>query len=98
MRKKNELSLGEAIQAFMKKNNLQDKAEMKKVTLEWDRVMGRPVAENTEKVWFNDSTRVLYVMMKTPAWKNEMRMAKTKIKQIINKELGMERVREVQVL
>ncbi|MCB0855321.1 MAG: DUF721 domain-containing protein, partial [Bacteroidetes bacterium] len=47
------LSLGDAIQAFLDKYNLKEEAEIQSVIKDWEKLMGKPIATNTEKVWFN---------------------------------------------
>ena len=90
------MSLGEAIKAYMKQNNLQDTALIQQVIHDWGRLMGRPIHENTEKVWFREG--VLYVRMNNPVWKNELQLGKSRIKDLLNKEMGRELINEVKIV
>jgi predicted nucleic acid-binding Zn ribbon protein len=90
------LSLGDAIKAFLEKNGLTDEADIQRVIADWDRLMGGPIAANTEKVWFNQG--VFYVRMKSPLWKNELRMARLKLRETLNRELGRELIEEVRIV
>jgi len=90
------LSLGEAIEAYLKKNGLTEEAAIQKVIAEWDVLMGKAIAQNTDKVWFANG--IFYVRMTSPLWKNELQMARIKLKELLNRELGMELVQEVKIM
>jgi predicted nucleic acid-binding Zn ribbon protein len=90
------LSLGDAIKAFLEKNGLTEEAEVQRVIADWDRLMGGPIAANTEKVWF--SKGVFYVRMKSPLWKNELQMARLKLRETLNREIGRELIEEVRIV
>lgn len=90
------LSLGDAIKAFLEKNGLTDEADIQRVIADWDRLTGGPIAANTEKVWF--SKGVFYVRMKSPLWKNELQMARIKLRETLNRELGRELIEEVKIV
>lgn len=90
------LSLGEAIQAFLDKHGLRDEAAIQAVIQEWDKLMGAPIASNTEKVWF--SKGILYVKMKSPVWKNELQLARTKIRDMVNARIKRKLIEEVKIV
>ena len=96
MPRKNELSLGEAIDSFLQERGLKDKADMHRVIAEWPNIMGRAIAENTDQLWFHEG--IFYVRMASPVWKNELAMAKSKILEMVNRELGRELVQEVRII
>ena len=89
-------SLGEAIEAFLKKHGLQEEAKVQEIIKDWERLMGAPIASNTEKIWFQNGT--LYVRMNSPMWKNELSLARTKIRTMLNKQIGQEVVKEVKIV
>ncbi|MEM7035825.1 MAG: DciA family protein, partial [Bacteroidota bacterium] len=60
----NEMSLGEAIEAWLKSRGLKEKVLVERVITDWPKIMGAAIAENTEKIWFDSGT--FYVRMKTP--------------------------------
>jgi predicted nucleic acid-binding Zn ribbon protein len=64
--------------------------------MKWGRIMGTAIAENTEKVWYKD--HILYLQISNPVWKNELGFAKTKIKDIVNREIGEPIVHEVKIV
>ncbi|MEZ4825904.1 MAG: DUF721 domain-containing protein [Bacteroidia bacterium] len=90
------LSLGEAIQAFLDKHGLRDEASIQAVIQEWEKLMGAPIANNTEKIWF--SKGILYVKMKSPLWKNELQLARTKIRDMVNARIKRKLVEEVKIV
>ncbi|MEM9984553.1 MAG: DUF721 domain-containing protein [Bacteroidota bacterium] len=90
------LSLGEAIQAFLDKHGLRQESKIQQIIAEWERLMGVPIAQNTEKVWFKGG--VLYIKMSSPLWKNELQMARLKMQETLNRELGEEIIEEVRIV
>lgn len=90
------MSLGDAIDAFLVERGLKDQADMQRVISEWPRIMGRAIHENTEALWFKDG--VFYVRMASPVWKNELAMAKSKLRELINREIGRDLVVQVRII
>ena len=72
------LSLGDAIQAFLRANGLADEVKIQGVINRWGQLMGKPIATNTEKMWYKEG--ILYIKVATPIWRNELGMARTQIK------------------
>jgi len=95
MKNRNQMSIGEAIQAYLKERGLSDDVAVQKVLSAWPKIMGNAIAENTENKWFKDG--IFYIRMRTPVWKNELSMAKSKIKELLNREIGYELIQEVRV-
>lgn len=93
---KSYLSLGEAIQAFLDKHGLKQETKIQQAIGEWPRLMGEPIAQNTEKIWFEGGT--LYVKVKSPLWKNELQLARQKIKDTLNRDMGENLIKEVKIL
>ncbi|MEM0995816.1 MAG: DUF721 domain-containing protein [Bacteroidota bacterium] len=94
-RKDNEFSIGEAIDAYLESRGLKEQSLVERVISDWPRIMGNAIAENTEKLWFRDG--IFYVKMGNPIWKNELGLARSKIRDLLNKELGAQLVKEVRV-
>ncbi|WNJ16304.1 DUF721 domain-containing protein [Pontibacter sp. G13] len=90
------VSLGEAIQSYLDKYNLRNEARIHFIISEWDKLMGAPIAQNTEKIWFKDG--VFYVKVSSPVWKQELQMARLKIRDIVNRRLKQNLVQEVRIL
>lgn len=96
MARKNELSIGEAIEAFLEERGLKNQAAAERVITYWPQVVGHAIAENTESLWFREG--VFYVRMRHPMWKNELSMAKSKLRELLNRAAGSEVVQEVRIL
>ena len=96
MAKKNELSLGEALENFLNANGMKEKTLVQRVISDWMELVGKNVAEHTGKLFF--SKGIFYVEVKHPVWKQELGMGKTKLKEMINKHLGAELVKEVRIV
>ena len=90
------LSLGEAIQAFLEKHGIENETSIQEVIAEWEQFMGKPIAQNTEKIWFNKG--ILYIKMLSPVWRNELQLARLKIKTMINEKVGKDLVQEVRII
>jgi predicted nucleic acid-binding Zn ribbon protein len=89
-------SLGDAIEAFLEKNQLKDQAAIQQIISDWEKLMGRPIASHTEKIWFQRGT--LFIRLNSPPWRNELSMARIKIRDLVNKQVGRELVTEVKIL
>ena len=96
MKDPHQFSLGEAIQAFLEKHGIQEEAKVQEIIADWERLMGAPIAANTDKIWFQQGT--LYVRMKSPMWKNELSLARSKIRLMLNQQMGQEIVKEVKIV
>lgn len=90
------LDLGQAITLFLETHGLRDEAEMRGMIAQWETLMGKPIANNTQKVWYKD--RTLFVQMASPVWRNELSLGKTQLKELINKRLGRVVLSEVKIM
>lgn len=89
------LSIGDAIRNFLVANNLEDETDIRKIIGSWENLMGKPIAAHTEKLWFTDGT--FFIQINSPVWKNELSMAKLKIKSMLNEKMGRDIIKEVRV-
>ena len=96
MSDKNQYSIGEAIEAFLKKRGLKDDADIQSVIHEWPQLMGRSIANHTEKMWFREG--IFYIRMTNPTWRTELAMARSKIADLLNRQIGRNLVQEVRIV
>ncbi len=96
MKRGNESSIGDAIQAYLQSIGMKEKALVQRVIGDWERIMGKAIAENTDRTWYDEG--IFWIKVPNPAWKQELSMAKSKIRETLNKELGAELIREVRVV
>jgi predicted nucleic acid-binding Zn ribbon protein len=94
--RRNDMSLGEAIELYLQSHGLKEKVQMEQVIMDWPKIMGKAIAENTEQIWFRSG--IFYVKMSHPVWKTELGMAKSKIREMLNKALGSDLVEEVRIV
>ncbi len=92
----NYMSLGDAIERFLAKHKLQDKVLIQEVLTDWEKFVGTPIASNTEKVWFEKGT--LFIKVSSPTWRNELNMARFRLKQMINQKVNKELVEDVRIM
>jgi len=95
-RKSNLYSIGDAINAFLKKHNLEDEAQIQRIIAEWPKLMGTPIANQTDKIWFHKGT--LYVRITSPVWKQELSYGKSKIRKLLNRHIKQELIKEVKIV
>jgi len=93
VRKKSENSLKEVIGEFMKSYHLDEKMLEKQVILSWGKVMGKMIANHTEKLTIRKG--VLYVKLNSAALRNELSFSKEKICKVLNDEVKAKVITEV---
>ena len=95
-KKSNELSLGDAIDLYLQSTGIKEKALVQRIIADWESIMGKPIADHTEKLWFNQGT--FWIKVNHPVWKNELNMARTRIMDKLNQKLGASLIKEVKVI
>ncbi|GGD57562.1 DUF721 domain-containing protein [Muriicola marianensis] len=93
VRKKNNVSLGEALQEFISSNKLQKGLDKVHVREAWANLMGNGVNNYTTGVELRDGT--LYVSLSSSVLREELSLGKSKIIDLLNEELGREVVRKI---
>ncbi len=93
MRKKDEQPIKSIIQKMMDTYQIKDKFSEANVKNSWRKVMGNTIADRTNKIYVKKGT--LYLHINSSSLKQELSFAKTKIIEMINKELGETFVKEV---
>jgi predicted ATP-grasp superfamily ATP-dependent carboligase len=88
-----ELSIGEALQAFLKKSKLKTGVQAVQIGEVWEKIMGKTVAKYTDKLQIIGTT--LFVTTTIAPLKNELLYQKEKIIEMVNKELGDNAIKEV---
>lgn len=91
-------SLGEALRSALAEWPVGEKIIQQKIILNWEKIMGKMVAENTEKLWFHEDKQKgleLKIRMKSAVWKNEINMSRTLIKKKLNDYLGEEKIKDI---
>ncbi len=90
-----EVSIGEALQLFLKKSRLKAGIQALQIDEVWEKIMGKTVAKYTDKLQIIGST--LFVTTTIAPLKNELLYQKEKIIELVNTELGEAVIKEVVV-
>ena len=93
MRKKNEVTLGEALQAMLREYKLKSRLDETRVQAIWAKLMGKTISTYTTNIHVNK--HVLYLTIVSAPLKQELSFAKDKIIHLINEEMGEQYIKEV---
>jgi predicted nucleic acid-binding Zn ribbon protein len=93
VRQKSGLSLKEAIGDFMKSYHLDEKLLQKQLILSWEKVMGKMVANHTQKLTIRKKT--LYVSIDSAALRTELSFSREKIVKALNKAVQAEVITDI---
>ena len=85
--------LGEAISEMLKAFRIEGKFYETDLVNSWERVMGKPIASRTSKIYIKD--KKLFVHISSAPLKHELNMSRDKILVLLTKELGQPIVNEV---
>lgn len=88
-----EVSIGEALKEFLKKSKLKSGVQSMQIKDAWEKIMGRTIANYTDKIEIVNST--LYIYTSVAPLKNELIYQKPKIVERVNEELGEKVISEV---
>lgn len=93
MRKKNDVTIGEAMQEMLREFKLKSRFDETRVRTLWASLMGKTIATYTTEI--NVRKKVLYLTIISAPLKQELSFAKEKIIKLINEEMGEEYINEV---
>jgi predicted nucleic acid-binding Zn ribbon protein len=93
MRRSNDQKLGEVIKELLKAYRLEDKLHEVQLIHSWENVVGKMIAKHTKDLYIKK--RTLFVILDSPALKNELSYSKTKILNSLNEQVGLEVIEEV---
>ena len=85
--------LKDSLQALVHAYKMQGKLNEVTITESWEKIMGRAIAIKTQQLFFRDGK--LFVRLTSAPLKHELTMAKTKVIELINAEVGMKAIKEV---
>ena len=94
-RKSNAQPLGAVIKELLRVYGLDKKLREVDVRVAWEKVMGATIASKTRSIHLKDG--VVQITMDSGVLKQEFSFAKTKIKDLLNEELGRNLVQEVKI-
>lgn len=93
MKKKNDLSLQEAMKDMLREYRLTPQLNEARVKSLWEKLMGKTISTYTSAIQVRKN--VLYLTILSAPLKQELSYGKDKIKALLNEELGEEYIKEV---
>jgi hypothetical protein len=93
MSRTNEVSLGAAIESMLSELNLRHGVYEAKIEAMWESLMGRTIARHTTNI--NLKGDRLYLTVDSAALRNELFYSRVKIREVINKEIGVDIIKDV---
>ena len=93
MYKKNEMTLGEAIRAYLKAMGLDKKLKEKALINSWEEVLGKAVARATTGIYIQK--QVLFVQLNSSVIRHQLQMMKSGIVDALNKKAGEVLIRDI---
>lgn len=94
--KDNEVTLEEALNAFIHKNGLQEKLDETTLLKNWHEIAGPLISKHTKRIFLKD--KKLFIEIDSPIIKNEAYYNRTAFAEMINRESGKELVNEIVLL
>ncbi len=91
----NDKHLKDVIQDLLEVYKLRPKINEAKLVEAWERLMGKTIAKSTSKISLKDE--VLYLQIDSSVIKSELSFAKSKIIELVNKELGGTYIKGVEI-
>jgi len=93
MRRKNDITIGQALDQMVEHFKLKGKIDESRVRTGWAEIMGPTIAKYTSSVSLRD--RKLHVKVESAALKQELNYSKGKIMDLFNKHLGAQVIEDV---
>jgi predicted nucleic acid-binding Zn ribbon protein len=90
---KNDMTLGEAIRAYLKAMGLDRKLKERSLIGSWEEVMGQSVAKVTGLITLDK--QVLYVQLTSSVARHQLQMMKSGIIEALNKKAGETMVKDI---
>lgn len=92
-RKSETTSLKQAIEEMLSNYKIKDRFDENKLITDWEQIMGTPIANRTEKLFFKK--KVLHVKLNSPALRQELTIAKKKVLDILHEKFSEDVVKDI---
>ena len=92
-RKHESLELKDVIREMLQNYHIDEKFDHTRLIASWERLMGRPVASRTTRLFVKDN--VLFVRLSSAPLKNEMNINKGRVLEIFKKEFGEKVLKDI---
>jgi Dna[CI] antecedent, DciA len=87
------IPMKDAFESFLKVYNLKSKFNETYLVVYWERIMGASIAKRTEKMYIKSG--VLFIRLNSAPLSQELLLAKTKLIQLLNTEIGEQVINDV---
>jgi hypothetical protein len=85
-RKKDSLSIGDAIEDWMDQLRVRGKYKETYIIQNWEKIMGAPIARRTTNLYIRNKR--LYIHLNSAPLKNELNQNRPKVVELLNKAAG----------
>ncbi|MEA5260911.1 DUF721 domain-containing protein [Arcicella aquatica] len=92
-RKTGASSLKDAIEDMLELYKIRSKYNETYIVAYWEKIMGSPIASRTTQIYIKEGK--LFIQLDSAPLRNELLMAKNKIVELINKEVGEKIIQDV---
>lgn len=92
-RKKDSLSIGEALERWMDQLRVRGKYKETYIIQHWEEIMGLPIAKRTTNLYIRN--RKLYVHLSSGPLKQELNTSKAKVIELLNRKAGDKVIEDV---
>lgn len=89
-------SIGKAIRELLNSYRLDSKFDETNVITSWERLVGKPIAKRTRKVFIRN--KVLYAEFDSPAIRQDFSYHREQVLLLFQKEFGADSVKDIVVL
>ena len=93
MKKNDENSLKKVINRLIKAYGWEEKMDSVDLMNSWDKIVGGIIAKHTTNLYVKDKT--LYVSLDSSVLRSELHMARTRLIDMINKEVGKKIIEDI---
>ncbi|MFC2124437.1 DUF721 domain-containing protein [Bacteroidota bacterium] len=92
-RHKGTSKIGDAFKEYLETFRIKDKYNQARIMEEWERIMGKPIANRTRSIKLYRGKMKVYVT--SAPLKQELNMSRSKVLEILQKEYGEDLIQEV---
>ncbi|NND94537.1 MAG: DUF721 domain-containing protein [Flavobacteriales bacterium] len=95
-RDKNDMTLGEAIEYYLRSTKMYSRYQEQEVISNWNSVMGEAIARHTKDIQVRNS--VLYVKLDSAVLRKELEMGREKVVRNLNSSVGFQVINTIKFI
>ncbi len=92
-RNKQQTPLKELVDKMLRAYGLSDKLDEVELIQSWEKIVGKMISKHTKDIYFRN--KILYLELDSSALKHELNLAKGKLRDKLNGDLGKNLVNEI---